>query len=79
MSTKISVKKGGIGLVSVLVGYGVAAAASAVAAATGIDIPAVTQEQATVAITAAVSGVIIGGLNWWKHKSDPKPIEIPKV
>lgn len=68
MSAKISVKKGSIGLVSVLVGYGVALGASAIASATGIDIPLATQEQCTIALTAAVSGLIIGGLNWLKHR-----------
>lgn len=78
MSKTISVKKGSIGLVAVLVGYGVAAGAQAIAKATGIDIPLATQEQCTLAVTAAVSGLIIGGLNWLKHRGDKKPVILPK-
>ena len=79
MAAKISVQKGSVSFLSVLVGYAVAVGCQAIAMATGIDIPAVTADQATVAITAAVSGAIIGGLNWWKHRRDKPKIEIPKV
>jgi uncharacterized membrane protein len=77
--TKISVQKGSMSMLSVLIGFAVAVGAEALAKAVGVDIPVVTQEQATVAITAAVAGVITGGLNWWKHRSDKPAIEIPKV
>jgi hypothetical protein len=77
--TKISVQKGSMSCLSVLIGFGVAIGAEALTKAAGIDIPVVTRDQATVAITAAVAGSITGGLNWLKHRKDKKPIEVPKV
>jgi len=79
MAVKISVKKGGISLITVLVSYAVAVGAGALAKVIGVDIPADTQTQITVAITAGVTGLITGGLNWFKHKKDVPPITIPKV
>ena len=79
MAVKISVKKGGISLITVLVSYAVAVGAGALAKAVGVDIPADSQTQITVAITAGLSGLITGGLNWLKHKKDAKPVTLPKV
>jgi hypothetical protein len=78
MAAKISIRKGGVSLVTVLVSYAVAVGAGALAQAVGIDIPADTQTQITVAITAGLSGLITGGLNWVKHRKDAKPITLPK-
>jgi len=77
--TKISVKKGGVSLVTVLISYAVAVGANALAKVAGIDIPEDTQAQVTVAVTATVSGLITGALNFWKHRKDAKPVAIPKV
>jgi len=79
MAVKISVKKGGISLITVLVSYAVAVGAGALAKAVGVDIPADTQTQITVVITAGVTGLITGGLNWFKHKGDKPALTIPKV
>ena len=76
---KISVQKGSMSFLSVLIGFGVAVGAEALTKMMGIDVPVVTRDQATVAITAAVAGAITGGLNWWKHRLDKQAIEIPKV
>lgn len=77
--TKISVQKGSMSLLTVLIAYSVACGASAIAAATGIDIPVIQRDQAVVAITAGLSGLITGGLNWLKHRKDVPPIAIPKA
>jgi len=77
--TKISVQKGSMSLLTVLIAFGVATGCSAIAAATGIDIPLITRDQAVVAITAGLSGLITGGLNYLKHRKDTKPVTIPKV
>lgn len=77
--TKISVQKGSMSMLSVLIGFAVAVGAEALAKAVGIDVPVVTRDQATVAITAAVAGAITGGLNWLKHRKDKPAIEIPKI
>jgi hypothetical protein len=79
MAAQISIKKGGMSIVTVLVSYGVAVAAGALAKAVGVDIPADSQTQITVAITAGLTGLITGGLNWLKHKKDAKPVTLPKV
>lgn len=76
MATKISIKKGGISLVTVLVGYVVAVAANAAAKVAGVELTQDQQAQATVAIVAVVSGALTGVLNWWKHR--PKK-EAPKA
>jgi len=70
MATKISIKKGASSLVTVLVSYGVAAGATAIAGACGIEIPKDTQAQIVVGITAGLSGAITGALNWLKHRKD---------
>jgi hypothetical protein len=77
--TKISVVKGGMNLLVVLVSYLVSIGATSLTTACGIDVPLVTKDQATVAIVAGLSSVLTGGLNWWKHRRDPKPVSIPKV
>lgn len=68
MSTKISVKKGGISVGSVLVSYIVAWASTAAAKAAGIEISADQQAQLTAAIVAGLTGLITGGMNWFKHR-----------
>jgi hypothetical protein len=78
MATKISVTKGVKSLATVLVSYGVAAGAAAIANACGIEIPKDTQAQIVVAVTAGLSGAITGALNWWKHRKDPAPVTLPK-
>jgi len=70
MALKISLQKGAKSLVTVLVSYGVAAGATAIATTCGIDIPKETQAQIVVGVTAALSGVITGALNWLKHRKD---------
>ena len=79
MSAKISAKKGGLSLVTVLVSYAVAVGAGALAKAVGVDIPSDTQAQITVVITAGLTGLITGGLNFFKHRKDAAPVTIPKV
>jgi hypothetical protein len=79
MAMRISLQKGGISFIAVLVGFVVAVGSEAIAKAVGVDIPLVTRDQATVAITAAVAGAISGWLNWLKHKKDKPAIDIPKV
>jgi hypothetical protein len=79
MAAKISVQKGSMSFLAVLIGFAVAVGAEALTKAVGIDVPLVTRDQATVAITAAVAGAITGGLNWLKHKRDKQSITIPKV
>lgn len=67
-NVKISAKKAGISLVTVLAGFVVAVGANAAAKASGIELTADQQSQAAVAITAAVTGLATGVMNWWKHR-----------
>lgn len=73
MATKISIQKGSMSSLAVLVGFLVAVGADALAKTAGVDIPVLTQDQATVAITAAVAGLITGGMNWLKHRKKSEP------
>jgi len=68
MATEISLKKGGFSFLTVLISYGVAAGASALAKAVGVDLSADSQTQITLAVTAGLTGIITGGLNWLKHR-----------
>ena len=70
MAAKISVQKGATSLVTVLVSYCVAAGATAVAGACGIEIPKEMQSQIVIGVTAGLSGAITGALNWLKHRKD---------
>lgn len=65
---KISTRKGITGAITVVVAFGVAIGAQALAKAAGIELPEATQGQITVALTAGVSGLLTGALNWWKHR-----------
>lgn len=78
MATKISVQKGLKSLATVLISYGVAAGAAALSSAVGIDIPEETRAQIVIAVTAGLSGVVTGALNWWKHRKDQPAIILPK-
>lgn len=78
MATKISIQKGVKSLATVLITYGVAVGATALSSAIGIDIPEETRTQIVIAVTAGLSGVVTGALNWWKHRKDPKPVTLPK-
>lgn len=69
MATKISIKKGSMSSITVLVGFLVAVGADALAKSFNIDVPVLTQDQATIAITAGVAGLITGVMNWLKHRT----------
>jgi hypothetical protein len=64
----ISTRKGLTGAVTVAVAFAVAAGAQALGKACGVDLPEQTQGQIAVALTAGVSGLLTGVLNWWKHR-----------
>lgn len=70
---KISIQKGTKSMLTVLVCYGVAAGATAIAGVCGIDIPKEMQAQIVVGVTAGLTGAITGALNWLKHRKD-KPV-----
>jgi hypothetical protein len=72
MAAKISVKKGLMSVLTVVVSYGVSAGAAAIAGACGIDIPKEMQDKLVVTATAGLTGAITGALNWLKHRKDKK-------
>ena len=80
MAAKISLQKGSMTFLTVVVSYGVSLLAAALANhGAAVAMPADTQIQLTVAATAVLTGVITGAINWWKHKGDKKPLNIDNI
>jgi hypothetical protein len=71
MATKISIQKGSVATLSVVVSYLVAALSLWASKKLGMAFDDAMQTQLTIAGTALLAGAITGVLNWWKHR---KPI-----
>lgn len=78
MATKISLQKGSMSFLTVIISYGVAAGATALAGVVGVTLSADSQAQITLAVTAGLTGLITGGLNWLKHRKKTVPPAIIK-
>ena len=74
MSKIISVKKGAVNLVEVLVSYSITATSLWLTKKLGVGIPEDQQTVLTVLGTSSVTGFLHGLRNWLKHRKDVKSI-----
>lgn len=86
MSKMISIKKGAINTLTVVISYTVAVLSLWLSKKTGLPLSDESQLTLTIFLTSSLSGTITGLLNWNKHKpkklgNKPKTIEeqLPEV
>ena len=73
MATKISIQKGSVTALNVVVSYLVSALSVWASKKLGASFDDNMQLQLTVAGTALITGAITGALNWWKHRQPIPP------